>query len=318
MCQLFLTGNWSNAYHFLTTLHQHGYSLMWAPCTGCPIQCHPIERVLPLVAVTNEADLLPLATLREQRSLPWIAWMRLEHPQLASLLYQAGALAVLPPDSSAETLLQAVGNACVTLGYNQKEHMLHVRTRERHYQRGDEIVLDVSDVLDIQQGIVTMSVIYQDGTEVLLGFYGSGHVLVHHPNDDYCMMFRAHTDIIVHSYPWYEVVKDPVFAERLRTYSAQTATWSALRSHPYIEQRVIGILRFLAEQFGTPHLYGILIDIRITHAQLAAASSTTRGTITRIMKELRRRNQVISVSYGNEERFCLCAYDDHNAILKQK
>lgn len=322
MCHLFLSGDWSNDGQVLMILHQHGYNLMWVPCTQCMAQNNQVGRVLSLVTISNETDLLPLTATQEQQCLPWIAWMRLELPHLTSQIYQAGALAVLPPNSSAETLVQAVGNACAILGYNQKEPSPRMRTRERHYQRGDTIMVEMSDVIDIRRGVVTVSVIYQDGTEVLLGFYGAGHMLVGHPEDSCCTIFRAHTDTLVRIYPWCEVVKDPGFSERLRFYSEQTTTWSALRSHPYLEQRILGILHFLAEQFGKPHSHGILIDIRVTHAQLASASSATRGTITRIMKELRQRNQIVSVTYRNEERFCLCSCEDScedcRAVLKQK
>jgi len=318
MCNLCLTGDWSNAGHVLMLLHQHGYSFMWVHCTNYTTHHNLVGHRLSLVAITDKVEVRPLITLQEQWKLPWIVWMRRDCPHLAAQLYQAGALAVLPPESSAKTLLQVVGNAWTTLDYNQQEPVLRMQIRERHYRSGEMIVVEAYDIVDVLQGIITINAIYPDGTEVLLGFYGAGHILVRPSDESCCMMFRAHTDTSVRSYPWREFVKDPVVSERLRSYAEQTATWSALRSHPYIEQRVVGILRFLAEQFGKPHAYGILIDIRLTHTQLAAASSVTRGTITRIMKKLRQRQQVISVMHEHEERFCLCLCEETTPLLKQR
>jgi len=47
----------------------------------------------------------------------------------------------------------------------------------------------------------------------------------------------------------------------------------------------------LAEQFGQSRAEGTLIDVRITHGQLAAAIGATRSMVTHKLADLREREQ---------------------------
>jgi CRP/FNR family transcriptional regulator len=68
---------------------------------------------------------------------------------------------------------------------------------------------------------------------------------------------------------------------------------------------VLGILSLLTEQFGVSHPDGVLIDVRLTHAQLAAAVGANRTTITRVLGELRAAGKLSSKGAGRQERFVL-------------
>ena len=70
-------------------------------------------------------------------------------------------------------------------------------------------------------------------------------------------------------------------------------------------RRLLGVLALLAEQFGEACSEGTLIDVRITHAQLAAAIGATRATVTRLLGPLRRNGLVLTVQSAAGERFCL-------------
>jgi hypothetical protein len=61
----------------------------------------------------------------------------------------------------------------------------------------------------------------------------------------------------------------------------------------------------LAEQFGRPHPQGSLVNVRLTHAQLATAVGATRGTVTRTLNDLRAREALSVVATPEGERFCL-------------
>ena len=78
-----------------------------------------------------------------------------------------------------------------------------------------------------------------------------------------------------------------------------------MQARPYLDQRVLGILSLLAEQFGISHPNGTLIDLRLTHAQLAVAVGATRTTITRVLGELRAAGKLSADGSGRAERFVL-------------
>ena len=79
-----------------------------------------------------------------------------------------------------------------------------------------------------------------------------------------------------------------------------------MQARPSLPQRVLGILGLLAGQFGWVQEQGTLIDVRITHAQLASAVGSTRTSITRVLSELRDTGKIMIVSAQGEDRYCLC------------
>lgn len=88
--------------------------------------------------------------------------------------------------------------------------------------------------------------------------------------------------------------------------------WAAMQARPHLDQRIMGLLALLAEQFGEAHASGHLVNVRITHAQLAAAVGATRTTITRTLGNLRTRGELVQVGKGEAERFCLTAAPAHS------
>jgi len=121
----------------------------------------------------------------------------------------------------------------------------------------------------------------------------------------------AHTDLTLALQPWREASQGADFAGRLRSRLWQMEAWAAMQARQHLPDRLLGILALLAEQFGQPQTDGVLIDVRITHAQLATAIGANRTTITRLISELRRRKLIKTVGHGHEERFCLLA-SPHN------
>lgn len=177
--------------------------------------------------------------------------------------------------------------------------------KTRSYARGGLLPSTPDLLLQIVEGVVAQSVIYPDGTEVLLGFYGPNQLLVPHPADSCYIHFQAHTDVTLQILPWAEANRLPDLAERLRARIRQQEAWAALQARPANDERLLGMLSLLAEQFGVPADHGMLLDLRITHQQLAGALGITRPTVTRLLNILRRRRLLSTIGSGNQERFLL-------------
>lgn len=176
---------------------------------------------------------------------------------------------------------------------------------KRIYHRGDPIVIGPDAVLEIEQGVVVKTVIHLDGAQVLLGFHGAGQIITPHPEDSCHIQLEAHTDVDAQLRTWQQAIQMGALPNRLREQIWQQEAWAAMQARPAYEERLLGILSLLAEQFGVPTSEGVLIDLRITHQQLASAIGATRSTVTRLLNDLRRRQLLLSIGSGNQERFCL-------------
>ena len=270
--------------------------------------------VTAIVPLEDGAAWQEVAVAASARGWPWLGWNCADKPALALAAYQAGARTVLPPTLTPELLRHALEGAGARLlsergagdpsrasGYGHRRS----GRREYHYRQGNVILPEPDTVVEVQEGIIAIGVVHSDGAQVLLGLCGPGQMLVSHPHDTCSLQLVAHTDAAVALHTWAEVAARPDFAVRLRLRLQQLEAWAAMQARPHLDQRLMGLLSLLAEQFGKPNPQGTLIDVRITHAQLAAAAGATRTTITRALGDLRTRGLLTTLGAGDAERFCL-------------
>lgn len=297
---ILVRGDWAGAFELLAPLYGAGYRLTLVPDDRRCNCALPHAPGLVVVALADHTPRDTAAFALDDKVLPWIGWDRHADPGAALAAYQAGALTVLPASLTGELLLQSARNALAAVApFGTKG------VTERRYERDELIALERDAILEVREGIVAQTVIHADGTEVLLGLCGPGQLLIGHPDDSCCLQLLAHTEASVTIRSWSMAAAQPNFAERLRARLRQMEAWSAMGARHYLDQRVIGILGLLGEQFGRPQDDGLLIDVRITHAQLATAVGATRTTVTRILGELRARKLLTTVGSGASERFCL-------------
>ncbi len=176
---------------------------------------------------------------------------------------------------------------------------------QRWYRIGERIFLDPDHVLEVVDGVVALTMLHEDGAEVLLGLYGAGQILAGHPAESGCVELSAQTATTVRVEPWGEAVQGAGFADRLRNRLRAMEAWAAMQARPHIEQRLFGILSLLAEPFGRSTRDGLLIDVPITQAQLASAVGATRTTVSRLLSRLGRKGLLVAVRTGRGERYCL-------------
>ena len=177
--------------------------------------------------------------------------------------------------------------------------------QRHHYKTGERITLGPDSVLEVLSGVVALTILHEDGAEVLLGLLGPGQVLAGHPKETSCLQLHALGETAVWVQPWSKAVLQPGFADRLRERLWSLEAWAAMQARPSLERRLFGILSLLAEQFGRPTSEGVRIEVGITHTQLASAVGATRSTVTRLLGRLRRRGLLIAVRHGRGERYCL-------------
>ncbi|KAB8145627.1 Crp/Fnr family transcriptional regulator [Chloroflexia bacterium SDU3-3] len=299
MADLLIVGRELPDYETLQAIHREGYRLRIEPSVLASV-CGGDAVVL--LALDEAAALPRMGHALAGRGIPWIGWNTADDPALMLAAYAAGARMVLPAALRGEVLIQCVQMAC---GQPAPAHMPHRHGQRRSYRRGEPIDLGDDEVAEVLDGVVAQCMLHSDGSEVLMGLAGPGQLLVGHPDDACCLQLYAHTNTMVFSRRWEDAASTPDFPELLRERIRSLEGWGAMQARQHLDQRILGVLSVLAEQFGRAHPQGTLVDVRVTHAQLASAVGATRSTVTRLLSDMRQRGELASAGAGDGERHIL-------------
>jgi CRP-like cAMP-binding protein len=306
MKHILLVGDWSGQCQMLGMFLSAGCMISLFPegATGF-VSCDLI-----VARLAKEADLEGI----EGMAGAWLAWCTVDDKALANLAYQKGASAVFSKDTPENIIVQVAQRNLERLNSPYSQAMENVI--QRRYQRGDVILLEQDTVLEIQQGILAQTMVHQDGTEILLGLVGPRQVVLPHPADTCFIQLISHTNSVVSIQSWERAYRDADFPMKLSARLRQMEGWAAMQARPHLDQRVIGILSLLAEQFGVSTPEGRMIDVRITHMQLSSAVGATRTTITRTLGDLRRQGVLSLAETADGERYCLTRWEHNHHALR--
>lgn len=184
--------------------------------------------------------------------------------------------------------------------------------RERHYSAGQIIYEQDSTSLGfhmIVSGLVQVSMITIEGMEVILELMGAD-----------CLCGEGSAFPSTKKFSRAVAIKDsgtiefilPDMADTFRRYPEFGATVFEISSQKLSimmgrfvnlasrkpEDRILELFGRLGSQFGTPHPAGLLLDLSLTHEQIAAMTATTRVTVTRTLQRLRRDGQITEQNGG--------------------
>ncbi|MCP9792645.1 Crp/Fnr family transcriptional regulator [Vulcanococcus limneticus] len=160
-----------------------------------------------------------------------------------------------------------------------------------HLSAGSRVPLLRNSLWLVARGMVKLSCITEQGDDLVLGLAG--------PNEPFGApltnldLYEATTlcDSDLLCIPLDEVEETPHIARSLVTAMAsrmrQSEALIALLGLRRVEERVRGFLELLAQEYGQPCEQGLRLNLRLTHQDIAAALSTTRVTVTRVLGMLR-------------------------------
>ena len=164
--------------------------------------------------------------------------------------------------------------------------------RLHFYDRGASIPLKEEGVWQVYRGVVQLSELSVNGDEILLGWLqSSGFVgLALTPLQLETYQAKALSDVYLRWYSLKEIQEHPKLTDlvlqqtlqRLR----QTERLLAIAGLKRVEERLMALLKLLAQEMGEPTVEGIRLSVRLTHQALANAISTTRVTVTRLIGDL--------------------------------
>jgi CRP-like cAMP-binding protein len=135
----------------------------------------------------------------------------------------------------------------------------------------------------IETGVVRTLTWLEDGTTVTLGLWGSGDVVGRVLSQADPFQIECLTPVEATLLPlerWYQV------NEALIRHIQQIQEFLEILHCRSVDASLLRLLSWLAKKFGQEVAQGQLIDLRLTHQEIAEIMGTTRVTVTRLLKEL--------------------------------
>ncbi|MEH1840993.1 MAG: Crp/Fnr family transcriptional regulator [Nostoc sp.] len=145
----------------------------------------------------------------------------------------------------------------------------------------------------IETGFIRTFTYLEDGTTVALGLWGPGDVVGKALSklDPYQMECLTKVEATVLPLEeWTQIT------ETLLTHIQQAQELMVIRSHKKVETMLIKLLAWLSKKFGLEVEKGRLIDMRLTHEDLAEMLGSTRVTITRILGQFEQEGLIARLS----------------------
>ncbi len=168
--------------------------------------------------------------------------------------------------------------------------------RLQFYPKGEIIPTPTQSIWQVCKGIVQLSTLYPTGEEALLGWVGPS--MCFGPWFTYLQTYQAKavSDVYLTWFSQAEIESSPQLAaqlfpqmnHRLRQMEALLAIAGLRR----VEDRLNQLLLLLKQEMGVPVSHGILLNIRLTHQDIAGAIGTSRVTITRLLGNLKQQGLI--------------------------
>ncbi|MEM8673761.1 MAG: Crp/Fnr family transcriptional regulator [Cyanobacteria bacterium P01_G01_bin.67] len=151
------------------------------------------------------------------------------------------------------------------------------------FASGDLMTLEPNHYWLLQQGIVKTCTWTEEGTPITLGYWGEDDLIGQPLSLVYPYQVKCLTTVHALSIPLEYTSK---ITDLIQSHIQQTEeVLCILRSHK-VYQRLRRILVWLSHKFGQEMEIGQLIDLRLTHQELAELVGATRVTVTKLINQL--------------------------------
>ncbi|MEL6381423.1 MAG: Crp/Fnr family transcriptional regulator [Cyanobacteria bacterium J06626_18] len=156
------------------------------------------------------------------------------------------------------------------------------------FKRRESIPLKKNILWQIRTGSARLFTIAEDGSVITLGFWGVGDLTGHplacvEPCQLECLT-HVEAVALTTNQCWN-------LNQVMLNHICQMQELIRMR-HGHILQRLHLLLNWLASKFGSFTEQGYLIQLRLTHQQIAEAICTSRVTVTRLIQKLERSDVI--------------------------
>ncbi|BAZ37098.1 putative transcriptional regulator, Crp/Fnr family protein [Calothrix sp. NIES-4101] len=151
------------------------------------------------------------------------------------------------------------------------------------FPRRSYLPLEENYLWKIDKGVVRTLTWLEDGTIVTLGLWGEGDIVGRKLSKTEAFEIECLTKVEVTAIYLHDVLSMP---EVLLEHIQQSEDLTIIRSYRTVDLIIIKLLAWLAKKFGHAVENGHLIDLRLTHQDIAEIAGSTRVTVTRILSQL--------------------------------
>jgi CRP-like cAMP-binding protein len=148
------------------------------------------------------------------------------------------------------------------------------------FEKGSFLPVKKYPLWQIRSGLVKTSTVLEDGTVVVLGLWEKNNLVgrVLSKADPYQVECLTQVTAVP-----IKLENNIQFTELLLQQIKEIEELTIIRSHKKIDLMLLKLLAWFAEKHGSLTENGHLIDLRLTHQDLADILGTTRVTITRAL-----------------------------------
>jgi CRP-like cAMP-binding protein len=161
--------------------------------------------------------------------------------------------------------------------------------RRRHFSPRSLLTVNPNSLWRIEAGVVRTMTWLEDGTNITLGLWGPGDVVGKFfssvdPYQIECLTKVGATYLQVSEWQQKETA--------LLACIKQSETLLVIRSYKRTDEMLFRLLSWLAKRFGRDVEQGHLIDLRLTHQDLADILGSTRVTVTRLLSQFEQQGLI--------------------------
>jgi len=187
-------------------------------------------------------------------------------------------------------LLSQKPNSNLSLIRNERELPL------QQFEKGDEISVLDSGIWQIYRGVVELSRVQQDGSEIILGWIMANGTFGNMTANPTLYRAVALCDVYAKRYSSIDIARNSDLARQFVSQFSdrllKTQQLLAIIGISKVEERLRCLLSMLKQEMGQPITDGIRLQVRFTHQHLAEAIHTTRVTVTRILGDFQNQGLI--------------------------
>ncbi len=156
----------------------------------------------------------------------------------------------------------------------------------RTFQRRDFLPLRADLLWQIEQGVVRSLTWDDEGNPMTLGIWGKGDQVGRSLTQVSPYRLECLTPVVAQA-----VVMQPDPLVKIAHVHCLEAMLDILQQR-LVQVRLVKFIHWLAQRFGCEVYQGRLIELRLTHQEIAETIGTSRVTVTRLLKQLEQEGAI--------------------------
>ncbi len=173
-------------------------------------------------------------------------------------------------------------------GFTRYSAHLRIVYSQKMLKSKDILTLEPDMLWQIERGVVRSLSWDEDGRSFTLGFWGIGDVVGYplsriRPYQVECLTEVQVTRLSPDSHD---------LQQALLVHAWKSEELLKIIHRPLVTDRLLQLLQWLASHFGKPVTQGTLLDLRLTHQDLADTIGSTRVSVTRLLQQLEREGRI--------------------------